>query len=181
MRIALGRGMSRILHLIALFITVSAVSACSYLPPVALEATPADLEMLAGQWVGEYDSVALGRRGSLEFKLAAGTDEAYGAVLMVPRGQVLPYQSEPYREGPAQSRDPFNTELLTIKFIRASNGSITGMLDRYWDPDRQCYATTVFRGFTGRGVVEGTFRTTFDCGAGEASGNWRIEKKSARR
>ena len=49
-------------------------SGCAPMPTVALEATPADLEILAGEWTGEYESAALGRRGSIEFKLKAGTE-----------------------------------------------------------------------------------------------------------
>jgi hypothetical protein len=156
-------------------------AACAPMPRVALQATPADLEMLAGDWRGEYQSAALGRRGRIEFRLKAGTDEAYGDVTMVPAGDVKPYQSDSSyesRHGSGQERSP---ELLTIKFIRASDGLITGMLDRYWDPDRQCFATTVFRGRLRAGAVEGTFTTTFECGAGEATGTWRAGKKPSER
>ena len=59
---------------------------CAPMPTVALQATPGDLEILAGEWAGEYESAALGRRGSIEFRLKAGTDEAHGDVLMVPGG-----------------------------------------------------------------------------------------------
>jgi hypothetical protein len=31
------------------------------MPPVRLDATPVDVEMLAGRWEGEYTSLALGR------------------------------------------------------------------------------------------------------------------------
>jgi hypothetical protein len=148
---------------------------------VTLHALPGDLEMLAGEWTGEYDSVSLGRRGSLEFRLKAGTNEARGAVLMVPRGQLHPYRADPHDGAPVAAPDPFNTEMLRIKFVRASRGSIMGMLDRYWDPDRQCYATTVFHGEAGRTRIEGTFRTSFACGDGEATGHWHVVKKSARR
>ena len=149
---------------------------CGPMPTVALTATPADLEILAGEWTGEYDSAALGRRGSIEFRLKAGTDEARGDVLMVPRGSTTPYQPRAYHdEQPAPANPTF--ELLTIRFIRASNGSITGRLDRYWDPDRNCFANTAFNGHVGLGIVEGTFKTTFECGAGDATGTWHVSKK----
>ena len=152
---------------------------CAPMPIVALTATPADLEILAGDWRGEYESAALGRRGSIEFKLKAGTDEARGDVLMVPRGSRTPYQPRAYHDAqPAPAAPSF--ELLTIKFIRASNGSIAGRLDRYWDPDRNCFANTAFNGDVGLGVVEGTFRTTFECGAGEATGTWHVSKQPAK-
>ena len=152
---------------------------CTPMPPVALIATPADLEILAGEWLGEYESAALGRRGRIEFKLKAGTDEARGDVVMVPRGSATPYQSRPYHDAqPAPATSTF--ELLTIRFIRASNGSIVGRLDRYWDPDRNCFANSAFTGYVGVGVVEGTFRTTFECGAGEATGTWNASRKPAK-
>ena len=137
-------------------------------------------------WGGEFgrtpmveSSAALGRRGSIEFRLKAGTTDAYGDVVMIPVGRNTPYQPESSRDAPAGRLDA--AELLTIRFIRASYGSISGMLDRYWDPDRNCYAVTVFRGYLAVGVVEGTFTTTFDCGAGEATGKWKVTRKAARR
>ena len=149
---------------------------CTPMPTVALQATPADLEILAGNWVGEYESAALGRRGRIEFKLKAGTDEAFGDVLMVPHGRQAPYERQPYQY--AEDHPTIHaSELLTIRFIRASNGSLTGTLDRYWDPDRNCFANTSFRGSVGKGVVDGTFRTTFECGAGEATGTWSASRK----
>jgi hypothetical protein len=148
---------------------------CTPMPTVALQATPADLEMLAGDWLGEYESAALGRRGSIEFKLKAGTDEAFGDVLMVPSGRQMAYERQPHHteDGP----NVHASELLTIRFIRASNGSLSGALDRYWDPDRNCFANTSFRGNVGKGVVEGTFTTTFECGVGDATGTWSASKK----
>ena len=125
----------------AAFGLLALASGCAPMPTVALDATPADLEILAGEWAGEYESAALGRRGTIEFKLKAGTDEAHGDVLMIPSGQRTPYQPQPYHEAQDPPRTP-PFELLTIKFIRATNGSIAGMLDRYWDPDRNCFAHT---------------------------------------
>ena len=152
---------------------------CAPMPTVALDATPADLEILAGEWAGEYESAALGRRGSIEFKLKAGTDEAHGDVLMAPRGSRTPYQSRPYHDAQRPPATP-SFELLTIRFIRATNGSIIGRLDRYWDPDRNCFANTAFNGYVGLGTVEGTFKTTFECGAGDATGTWHASKKPAK-
>jgi hypothetical protein len=151
-------------------------SGCTPMPTVALDATPADLEILTGEWAGEYESVVLGRRGTIEFKLKAGTGEAHGDVLMIPSGQRTPYQSQPYHDAQNAPRTPA-FELLTIKFIRATNGSIAGMLDRYWDPDRNCFANTTFNGRVALEVVEGTFKTTFECGTGAATGTWTASKK----
>jgi hypothetical protein len=154
-------------------------AACVPMSRVPLQATPGALEILAGEWVGEYESPALGRRGRIEFTLKAGTDDAYGEVLMVPRGSKAAYQPSQYYEGQAQPYLPAS-ERLTIRFIRASNGSLTGMLDRYWDPDRTCFALTSFNGYAEEGIVRGTFRTTFECGAGEATGTWTAQRKAAK-
>jgi hypothetical protein len=152
---------------------------CAPMPTVALDATPADLEILAGEWAGEYQSVALDRHGRIEFKLKAGTNEAHGDVLMTPRGGRTPYQPKPYHDMPVAA-DMASSEILTIKFIRASNGYVTGLLDRYWDPDRSCFASTTFRGYVGLGIVEGTFNTTFECGAGQATGTWTVSKRAVK-
>jgi hypothetical protein len=152
---------------------------CAPMPTVALDATAADLEILAGEWAGEYESAALGRRGSIEFKLKGGTNEARGDVVMVPSGRRIPYQPQPYEDG-QHARSMPSTEILTINFIRASDGSLSGRLDRYWDPDRNCFADTTFNGRVALGVVEGTFKTTFDCGAGAATGTWTATKKRAK-
>ena len=152
---------------------------CLSMPKVPLQATPADLEMLAGEWAGEYESAGLARRGLIEFRLKAGTDEAYGDVMMVPRGHRSSHEPLPYNE--AQNPPSFpSSELLTIRFVRASNGSIAGRLNRYWDPDRGCYANTAFEGRMSVGRVEGAFTTRFECGAGEATGTWAVTRKPAR-
>ena len=154
-------------------------SGCGPMPTVALDATPADLEILTGEWAGEYESAVLGRRGTIEFKLKAGTNEAHGDVLMIPSGQRTPYEPRPFQDAQYALRTP-PFEILTIKFIRATNGSIAGMLDRYWDPDRNCFANTTFNGRVTLGVVEGTFKTTFECGTGAATGTWTANKKRAK-
>jgi hypothetical protein len=180
-RIAFSTSMRRLIQRAISVLIAATASACMPMPRVALHAaTPADLEMLAGNWAGEYESAALGRRGSIEFKLAAGSREAYGDVVMIPRGHTLPYQQNP--EYPVASPAGLeNTHVLTIRFIRADNGTVRGMLDRYWDPDRACYAVTVFQGYVARAAVEGSFTTTFDCDDRQARGTWRVERKSVRR
>jgi len=151
-------------------------SGCAYMAPIHLEATPADMEMLAGEWSGEYNSPALGRRGTIEFKLKASVAQASGVVVMIPQGAGRPY-------GPSSLRNEFDssrilpTQLLTIRFVRAQSGEITGMLEPYWDPDRNCEATTRFIGYLAKGVIEGKFTTTFDCGVGAASGTWQVTHK----
>jgi hypothetical protein len=49
------------------------LAACAFnLPPVPIEARPADLERLVGRWRGGYEGVNTGRSGSIEFDLVSG-------------------------------------------------------------------------------------------------------------
>src|SRR5437773_10842284 len=62
-------------------------------PPVPLAGSPRDVAALAGQWEGSYSSAATGRSGSISFTLSAGTDSAFGDVIMIPRGWGRPLQA----------------------------------------------------------------------------------------
>ncbi len=150
---------------------------CMHMPTVALDATPADMEVLAGRWAGEYSSAALGRRGSIEFELSAAEGQARGGVVMTPQNSSRPYAPASLGRPSDTSTTQPASQLLTIRFVRASSGEISGMLDPYWDPDRNCEAMSVFRGYLAKDAIEGTFTTRFDCGAGEASGTWRVTKQ----
>ena len=163
----------------ALLLGTLLMAGCSYMPAVQLEATPADLELLMGEWRGEYDSATLGRHGTIEFKLTAGREQATGDVVMIPQGSDRPYQRATLENPPRGADGLPETRILTIRFVRASGGAISGMLDPYWDPDRNCTARTVFSGTQVDWCIDGTFRTTFDCGSGEATGHWRAERKPA--
>jgi hypothetical protein len=154
--------------------------ACVDLPPVNLDATPADFEMLVGEWEGEYVSPAVGRTGTIQFKLLAGATEARGDVLMFPAASTEPYYPVPQREHGAGDLAP-RFEVLTIQFVRAERGEITGLLDRYWDPDRKCPALTRFRGRLAGTVIEGTFTTSWECDFPQVAGQWKVTRKAASR
>jgi hypothetical protein len=168
----------KILMKFSVLLAATLAAGCAYMPPVNLEATPADMELLAGRWDGEYSSPALGRRGTVEFKLVAGAKEASGDVQMIPQGSGRPYAPDTHGQ-PADGSPTPATTLLTIRFVRASSGEISGMLDPYWDPDRNCQAHTAFSGRLEQRTIDGTFTTTFDCGPGEASGHWRVTRKAS--
>jgi hypothetical protein len=121
---------------------------------VRIEGAPMELSALAGDWEGEYSSAATGRLGSIVFKLVAGEDHAHGDVLMIPRGSSDPYRPRSGGEGPAPAGA---SQLLTIRFVRAEAGRISGTLDPYWDPDCNCEVTTTFVGEARGDAIEGTF------------------------
>ena len=66
--------------------------------------------------------------------------------------------------------------MLTIRFVRADDGRLTGALTPYWDPDRRCLATATFRGVVDGRVMDGTFRSTCDAGGPTYTGRWTMRR-----
>ena len=165
------------------FATLAAVAltaGCSYVsPPIRLDGRGAEIQAMAGEWSGDYNvDGRFARHGSIWFKLAAGEDHAHGNVLMIPQGFSRPY--ERYHGGsPAMPGTwvPRPAEGLTIRFVRVGDGLVSGMLEPYWDPDRECPAETTFRGqFTGRNTITGTFRSTYSKAVLPTIGRWRVTR-----
>ena len=164
---------------------IAFVSGCaSFSPPIRLEATPAALEQLAGEWYGDYvGDDAPARRGTIVFKLVWGEDHAHGDVLMIPAGSTRAYERYLGDQPPMPEPEGPRSQVLTIQFVRATDGPfISGKLDAYWDPDRRCRAFTTFRGTIGDGMISGTFETRFaDAGAPEATtGRWNVARQPPR-
>lgn len=63
------------------------------------------------------------------------------------------------------------TQVLTIQFVHAFDGTVDGRLEPYWDPDCQCEAVTTFRGRLIGDRLEGTFSTRVGF-SGHANGSW---------
>ena len=158
------------------------LTACVSAPPVAVRGTPSALASLAGEWDGTYSSRATGRSGTIWFKLIDGEDHAHGDVLMTPAGGSRAYDRrgpEPYPYGNpsyAQRRGPDTP--LTIRFVRAADGRVDGVLDPYWDPACDCWVLTAFRGELLDGRVAGTFVSRF--GESIATGRWDATRRRPR-
>jgi hypothetical protein len=153
---------------------VLVASACaSRAPRVPVVAAGGDVTSLVGQWAGDYSSPTTGRSGSIQFTLHAGTDSAFGDVLMVPRGMSQPIRrvEDPAAPGAAARREP---SLLSISFVRVEGGSVSGRLDPYVDPDCSCTVETTFRGAASGDVIEGTFETRGP--GGRQTGRWRVRR-----
>jgi hypothetical protein len=155
--------------LLALLLSIRCASTPAAVP---VEGAPADLSALAGDWEGEYSSQATGRLGSIVFKLVPGEGQARGDVLMIPRGSNEPYRPRSGGEGPAPAG---GSQLLTIRFVRAEGGKVSGVLDPYWDPDCDCEVNTTFVGTIRGDTIEGTF--TSERGPGRVFGNWKVSRK----
>jgi hypothetical protein len=152
--------------------------ACAYNPPpVQMDASRADWEILSGRWRGTY-STPRGRNGSIDFTLSARDEQAAGDVLMIAENQKDPFRPYPpgdSRLGPTNA--PY-TQLLSIRFVRAEAGHISGTMAPYWDPERKCQATAVFLGTVKDRTIDGTFTSLCDDGVRQLQGRWRVTKSS---
>jgi hypothetical protein len=167
---------ARTLTAILLAVFLSLALGCASTPAaVPVEGTASDLSALAGRWEGEYESAATGRLGSITFELTAGQDHAHGDVLMIPRGSDAPYRPAPRTGGDPASPGAIS-QLLTIRFVKAEGGKVSGTLDPYWDPDCKCEVTTTFVGEVREDTVEGTFASNRN--AGRVFGTWKARRTS---
>jgi hypothetical protein len=150
-------------------------AACSTAPgPVPVVADQAELQQLAGEWYGDYESPVVDRRGTIIFKLEAGRDTANGDVTMVPRGWTRPLG--PVEQPAAAAHDAPIPEVLQIRFVRVEYGVVSGTLEPYKDPDCGCAVYTTFTGRLMGDSIEGTF--TSRPGHGPAyEGTWRVQRK----
>ena len=148
--------------------------------PVTVFASRADWETLSGHWRGSYSASATNRRGLIDFTLSASDEQASGDVLMIAEGARVPYR--PYAPGDPRSGpiDAAYRQLLTIKFVRAEQGWITGTIASYWDPDRSCEASATFLGGVQSDAIEGTFTSTCEDGVRQIRGKWRVSRQPAR-
>lgn len=134
-----------------------------------------DVLALAGAWEGSYEATDGRRQGVIDFRLRAGSDTAYGDVMMVPQGQdqaVTPddRSTQAVREG-AVSR------LLSIRFVQIAGGELSGELDPYRDPDCGCVVHTVFRGRLVADTLKGRYGSRDQDGTPTRDGRWRVVRK----
>jgi hypothetical protein len=153
--------------------------ACAYNPRVVpVHASRADWEILAGRWRGEYTTPASARRGIIDFTLSATGEQAFGDVLMIADGSREPYHRyPPWGPNLGAMNAPF-TQLLTIQFVRADRGFITGTIASYWDPDRSCQASATFLGEVKDREIGGTFTSICEDGVRQLRGRWQVKRQA---
>jgi hypothetical protein len=163
-------------HLVRAILAVTIVSgACVGNPrPVPLYASRADWETLAGRWRGAYETAAPSRRGLIDFTLSASDRQASGDVLMIADGTRVPYRPYPLGDPRLEPIDAAYAQLLTIRFVRAEQGEISGTIASYWDPDRNCQASATFLGATQAHAIEGTVYLDVRRRSAAASWQWRV-------
>ncbi|MCC6928777.1 MAG: hypothetical protein IT359_07280 [Gemmatimonadaceae bacterium] len=159
----------------AVFGVATLLTACTATPsPVHVVGTRSEVAVIAGEWEGEYHSVETGRSGNISFSLKAGTDTAFGDVVMVPRA-VVPSTSDPRSAVPGIPTAP---QVLPISFVRVATSTISGTLDPYKSPDCGCTLRTVFRGTISGDRIDGTFTTDHsDQSAPQQKGSWWVKRK----
>jgi len=155
-----------------------ASTGCMYKPPaIPIVPEQVGLEALVGEWTGDYaGDDEYERSGRITFTLIAGEDHAHGDVLLVPSGNRKAYEryQDTLSTRPEANRRP--SEALRIRFVRVFGGGVSGLLDPYWDPDRNCRVSTTFVGDLRGDVIQGTFRSHFSDFGREATGHWRVTR-----
>ena len=165
------------------FLAASAgvVLACASKPtPITVTGASSDRASLAGKWVGEYNSPATGRSGSIVFNLSPAGDAANGDVAMIPRGYgkaLTPYGATTSAGVPMQNTA--TSQVLTIKLVRVTGDTVSGVLDAYRDPQCDCPVETTFRGRVVGDTIDGTFTTRGSQTNTPQTGTWRV-KRTAR-
>jgi hypothetical protein len=162
---------------------VGVALACATKPtPITVTGDPSDRASLAGKWVGEYNSPATGRSGSIVFNLSSTGEAANGDVVMVPRGYgkaLVPYGPTTASGATVQNPAGGASEVLTIKLVRVTGDTVSGVLDAYRDPQCDCPVVTTFIGTLNGDTIDGTFTTRGSQAAAPQSGTWRV-KRTAR-
>jgi hypothetical protein len=161
--------------------SVGAVLACASKPtPITVTGDTGDRASLAGKWVGEYNSPVTGRSGSIVFNLSSAGDAANGDVVMIPRGYgkaLTPYGAT--SSAGVTMQNVTTSQVLTIKLVRVSGDTVSGVLDAYRDPQCDCPVETTFTGRVDGDTIDGTFATRGSQTNTPQTGTWRV-KRTAR-
>jgi hypothetical protein len=152
------------------------VLGCASSPtPVTVAGDAGDVASLAGKWAGEYNSPVTGRSGSIVFNLSSSGTAASGDVVMVPKGYgkaLLRY----YPGGATSVQSSDNSQVLTIKLVRVSGDTVSGVLDAYRDPECDCPVETTFVGRLNGNTIDGTFSTHGSQSVAPQTGTWRVKR-----
>jgi hypothetical protein len=151
------------------------ILACASKPtPVNVTGGVEDRASLAGKWTGEYNSSVTGRSGSIVFNLSNNGEAATGDVVMVPRGYGKPLVR--YDQTAAPMQNMANPQVLTIKLVKVSGDSVSGILDAYRDPQCDCPVETTFTGRLDGDTIEGAYVTRGTPSVAPQTGTWRVKR-----
>jgi len=152
--------------------------ACATKPtPITVTGDPSDRASLAGKWSGEYQSASTGRSGSIVFNLSSSGDAANGDVVMIPRGYgkaLARFDQTTATGGTIQNTN--NSQVLTIRLVRVSGDTVSGVLDAYRDPQCDCAVETTFTGTVNGDTIDGTYTTRGTQANAPQTGTWRVKR-----
>lgn len=150
--------------------------ACAATPaPVLLQGSRAEIASLAGDWEGSYGSVESRRDGSITFRVRAGSDTAFGDVMMIPDASGLRIMAEDAQTR-AHAAHVSAPDFLRITFVHVSDGVVEGALEPYIAPDCKCVVRTVFRGTIRGDRIAGEYVTRGDAGLRQ-TGTWSVRRR----
>ncbi len=157
--------------------------ACATNPtPVTVAGDAGDRASLVGKWSGKYESASTGRSGSIVFNLSPSGDAASGDVVMIPIGYgkaLEPFNQTTVTTGGATTTTTQNTnnsQVLTIKLVRVSGDTVSGVLDAYRDPQCDCAVVTTFTGTLSGDTIDGTYSTRGSSSNSPQTGTWRVKR-----
>jgi len=160
-------------RLMAFTLTAAMVAGCSHLAltPVPVQGT---VQVLVGEWSGDYSSPQSGRKGTIMFHLHTGQDTASGEVVM------LPWQSEPRATAPERVDEPWwrapATQVLSISFVRCEGNEVSGWLDPYPDPESGDHTYTTFTGIISGDELRGTYVSWVEKTGRRTEGTWSARR-----
>ncbi len=143
---------------LAVAIALLAAACGSSLNSVPVRGSDGEVVALAGEWKGQFDGIANGRRGTIAFALETGRHTADGKVMM-------------YDEG--SKADPTH---LRIEYLEVANHQVTGRIQDYQDPTCNCVVETHFEGAITGDIIIGTYRVKAQGTDQERLGQWSVER-----
>ena len=96
---------------------------------------------------------------------------------MIPRDYgkaLLPY-SQASASGSAM-QNTNTSQVLTIKVVRVSGDTVSGVLDAYRDPQCDCPVLTTFIGTLNGDTIDGTYSTRGTQANAPQTGTWRVKR-----
>lgn len=166
------------MRVVSLGLIALMAGACALNPaPVPVVGDSPDITSLTGEWLGEYRGLDNGRTGSILFRLAAGTDTAFGDVVMVPRAAAGAPSEHPESHISHEHTQVAVSRVLNIRFVNVTGRQVTGVIDPYPSPDCECRLLTTFRGERRGNRIEGSFSTIHtECVMPPEKGTWWAER-----
>lgn len=168
------------LRIAAIAALVTWTGCASVPPPVEIAGAAAELRNLVGDWTGTYEYQGHGRRGTIRMNLrvdpASDATIAFGDVLMIPldadRNRHPPGSDAPAGEVPAAAA-------LAIRFVRVSDGMVSGTMEPYQDPEGGALLSTSFLGRIEKDAISGTFLASGGTANVPRRGTWKVTRTAA--